>query len=232
MMSKGNPRNRLSVCIIERHPLAARYLRGLLSKRKFSLVIPDNVSILPIRINELKRSSIYLIDQESLPVPLVAYVRSITRAHGGVKILATGRTLPVDKLCQLLLLGIHGYVSYEEIEEKVILAIETVSRDRLWVAPDVLERFAYKVSNLALGKGRNQQAFTDRERLVLDLLQRRLSNKEISAALEITERTVRFHLGNIFNKMGVHDRHSAVDLVRSSNLLDNGAGVRPEKFER
>jgi DNA-binding NarL/FixJ family response regulator len=65
---------------------------------------------------------------------------------------------------------------------------------------------------------------------VLDLLQRRLSNKEISAALEITERTVRFHLVNIFAKMGVHDRHSAVDLVRSSNLLDDGAGVRFEKF--
>ena len=94
-MKKGNPRNRLSVCIIEQHPPAARYLRGVLSKRKFSLVIPDNVNILPARINELKRSSIYLIDQESIPVPLVAYARSITRAHGRVKILATGRTLPL-----------------------------------------------------------------------------------------------------------------------------------------
>lgn len=48
----------------------------------------------------------------------------------------------MDKLCQLLFLGVHGYVSYEEIEEK-LLAIETVSQDRLWVAPDVLDRFAY-----------------------------------------------------------------------------------------
>ena len=139
--------------------------------------------------------------------------------------------MPVDKLCQLLFLGVHGYVSYEEIEEKLILAIETVSQDRLWVAPDVLDRFAYEVSNLSLRQGQKQQAFTDRERLVLDLLQRPLSNKEIGAALEITERTVRFHLVNIFAKMGVHDRHSAVDLVRSSKLLDDGAGVRFEKFD-
>jgi DNA-binding NarL/FixJ family response regulator len=51
------------------------------------------------------------------------------------------------------------------------------------------------------------EALTARERLVVELLQQRLCNKEISARLSISQATVKFHLANIFNKLGLHDRH-------------------------
>jgi DNA-binding NarL/FixJ family response regulator len=64
------------------------------------------------------------------------------------------------------------------------------------------------------------QNFTQREKLVVDLLQHRLSNKEIGTVLKISERTVRFHLANIFSKLGVNDRYSVVDLARSRKRLE------------
>jgi len=51
----------------------------------------------------------------------------------------------------------------------------------------------------------------------VELLRLRLCNKEISARLGISEATVKFHLKNIFNKLGVHDRH----------LVAEGATPRP-----
>jgi DNA-binding CsgD family transcriptional regulator len=57
-----------------------------------------------------------------------------------------------------------------------------------------------------------------REKEVAALLERRLCNKEIGSALGICERTVRFHLGNIFKKLGVSDRYSLIDLLRTSGV--------------
>jgi DNA-binding NarL/FixJ family response regulator len=57
--------------------------------------------------------------------------------------------------------------------------------------------------------------FTPRVELVLGLLERRLGNKEIASALSISERTVRFHLANIFRKLGVHNRYSVAEVTRS-----------------
>jgi DNA-binding CsgD family transcriptional regulator len=49
-------------------------------------------------------------------------------------------------------------------------------------------------------------ALTDREHEVLHLLERRLSNKEIASILRITERTVKFHVGNILDKLNLRSR--------------------------
>jgi DNA-binding NarL/FixJ family response regulator len=55
---------------------------------------------------------------------------------------------------------------------------------------------------------------TKRERTIVGLLKRRLGNKEIAAALKISEGTVKFHLSNVFRKLGVRDRRS-VELTTS-----------------
>jgi DNA-binding NarL/FixJ family response regulator len=50
-------------------------------------------------------------------------------------------------------------------------------------------------------------ALTSREAQVIELLMRRLTNKDISNVLEISERTVKFHVSNILGKFGIEDRH-------------------------
>ena len=51
-----------------------------------------------------------------------------------------------------------------------------------------------------------QVSLTPREQEVLDFLLRRLSNKEIASILRISERTIKFHVGNIFHKLHVTSR--------------------------
>jgi DNA-binding CsgD family transcriptional regulator len=70
---------------------------------------------------------------------------------------------------------------------------------------------------------RNVQAgagtLTGRELEIARCVARRLSNKEIARALEISARTVSTHLSNIFEKLGVDSRGALADLVRESPLL-------------
>jgi len=60
---------------------------------------------------------------------------------------------------------------------------------------------------------------TPREREVLRLLAANLSNKEIGAALSITEGTVKIHVHHILTKLGVDSRAAAVAQARARQLL-------------
>jgi DNA-binding CsgD family transcriptional regulator len=59
-------------------------------------------------------------------------------------------------------------------------------------------------------------ALTPQEVTILSLVSRNLSNKEIGHRLRISERTVKFHLTNMFDKLGVRSRHA---LARFANVF-------------
>jgi DNA-binding NarL/FixJ family response regulator len=60
---------------------------------------------------------------------------------------------------------------------------------------------------------------TDREVQVLGLLARGKSNKEIAAALSISERTAKFHVSSILGKLGAGNRTKAVTLAAQRGLI-------------
>jgi len=63
------------------------------------------------------------------------------------------------------------------------------------------------------------ELFTNRELDVLELLQQRLTNKEIAARLSVTAETVRKHTLNIYRKLGVHGRRQAVAVAITRGIL-------------
>ncbi len=67
---------------------------------------------------------------------------------------------------------------------------------------------------------------TDRERQVLELLARGLLATSIASRLNLSPRTVHKHLGNIYRKLGVHDRLVAVGVARANGLLPEAAPLR------
>jgi DNA-binding NarL/FixJ family response regulator len=71
------------------------------------------------------------------------------------------------------------------------------------------------------GGGRQVSAFpelTEREREVLDLVARGLTNAAIAARLVVSEKTVRNHVSNVFAKLHVADRAEAVARARDAGL--------------
>ena len=68
--------------------------------------------------------------------------------------------------------------------------------------------------------------FSEREKAVIELLLEGKSNKQIALSLGITNRTVEFHMGNIFAKLGVSSRSEAILAITSyNNHSSNGLGA-------
>jgi DNA-binding NarL/FixJ family response regulator len=68
--------------------------------------------------------------------------------------------------------------------------------------------------------GAAQPALTPREREVLREMARGLQNKEIALRLGMSERTVKFHAGAIFRKLGAGNRTEAVTLAMQRRLIE------------
>lgn len=106
--------------------------------------------------------------------------------------------------------GARGY-AHALSPPELLRQMELVTRHQgIWVLPELLAQVmggAYR----ALGGESQQQeealsGLTDRERAVALAVAEGQSNKEVARRLEITERTVKAHLGAIFRKLGVRDR--------------------------
>jgi DNA-binding NarL/FixJ family response regulator len=85
-------------------------------------------------------------------------------------------------------------------------AIRTILKGQLWVPSEVLLAFVKQAKALLDAQLLHGHFLTAREGEILQLLMRHLTNKEISSALGISERTVKFHVSNILGKLQIEDR--------------------------
>ncbi len=130
-----------------------------------------------------------------------------------------------DYLFAALRAGASGFLLKTTTAEKLIEAVQVVAAGEALLAPDVtkrvIERFAtgeVRSPNPALGD------LTDREREVLGLLGRGMSNAEIAAALFLGEATVKTHVSGLLGKLGLRDRVQAVVAAYESGLVRPGGG--------
>lgn len=149
------------------------------------------------------RADVVLLDLE---FPGMSGLDAIARFSSAVLILTAYDA--EEDVERAIAAGAKGYLlkgaSLEEIER----AIHAVARGESWMDPRIASR-----------RTAPRQRLTPRQREVLRLVAAGKSNKEIAAELHITERTAKFHLTAIFNKLGAENRAQAVALAGQRHLL-------------
>jgi DNA-binding NarL/FixJ family response regulator len=105
--------------------------------------------------------------------------------------------------------GIDGFVDLHKTwQTELPLAIRAVLGGQPWVPPEILVAFVKQAKLLLDTQLLPGHSLTAREGQVLQLVMRRLTNKEVSNTLGISERTVKFHMSNILGKLQFEDRRS------------------------
>jgi DNA-binding NarL/FixJ family response regulator len=114
--------------------------------------------------------------------------------------------------------GAKGYVLKEAEPQELHRAIEAAHRGEVMLCPIIAERV---LTHFSQPEEPNvpYEALTERELQVLQLAADGLSNKEISANLVISEKTVKNHVANIFSKLQVNDRTQAVLYALRTGLV-------------
>jgi DNA-binding NarL/FixJ family response regulator len=138
-----------------------------------------------------------------------------------------------DALFAALAAGASGFLLKNASPEKLIEAVRTVARGDALLAPDVTRRVISRATeprttppvavpspDRALAE--RVPGLTEREAEVLRLLGRGLSNAEIAAHLFVGEATVKTHVSNVLQKLGVRDRIQAVVWAYEHGVVRSG----------
>ncbi len=107
-------------------------------------------------------------------------------------------------------LGAKGYLLKDTSRENLFRSIETAVRGETLLQPEILERVLKAKTANEVSLSNNATNLTEKELFILKAAAKGYRNKDIAFDIGISERTVKAHLTNIFNKMGVNSRTEAV----------------------
>lgn len=127
--------------------------------------------------------------------------------------------------------GFHGFISKRQSDTDVLSAITDILSGRIYVPEslaalgegDAFSSQSYRETPPTLLTEADIPKLTKRQREVLSLLARGLSNKEIARALAIAEATTKIHLAALLRALGVRNRTEAA--YKAASLI--GTGLRP-----
>ncbi|MFF4710556.1 response regulator [Streptomyces eurythermus] len=125
-----------------------------------------------------------------------------------------------------LSLGASGFLLKDVTPEHLAAAVRLVGTGDALLAPQItrrlVERYAADAGRTATDVPADLAALTPREREVLTLMGRGLSNTELATELTLSEATVKSHVARIFAKLGLRDRAQAVVVAYETGLVRPG----------
>ena len=131
-----------------------------------------------------------------------------------------------DYIIEALRAGASGFLLKDAPVEELVRAVRTVAAGDAQLSPAVTKRLLEQVGRrLPAAVPRDSGALadlTERELEVLRLLAAGMSNAEIAAALVVSEPTVKSHVSNVLQKLGLRDRVQAVIYAYENGLVAPG----------
>jgi DNA-binding NarL/FixJ family response regulator len=149
----------------------------------------------------------------------VEATRLIVAAHPSMAVLVLTMLDEDEFLFAAMRAGARGYVVKGADTDDVLRALESVARGDAVFGPAVAGRvLSYLTRPLSARDPTLFPELSEREREVLELMARGLSNGEIARKLFVSPKTVRNHASNVFTKLQVSDRSDAVMRARRAGL--------------
>lgn len=188
------------VILADDHPLLLRGLADLVSlEPDFEVVGAASNGHDAMALIDSVRPDLAIVDVSMPDLGGLEILRKVNRASTPVRVVFLTATITPEQISEALAFGAWGLLLKESAPDALIDCLRAVARGERWHPPELLA--------LASGNRPNQlNVLTRREREIVDLACRGLSNKAIAAEVGAAEGTIKIHLHNIFQKMNVTNR--------------------------
>lgn len=221
-----------SVLIVDDQALVRVGLRKILEAEADSVVVGEAANGEDaVRESRRLRPDVVLMDIRMPVLDGIEATRQIVDAQAGTRVLIL-TTFGLDEyVFDALRAGASGFMLKDAPPEEISAAVRIVASGDALLAPavtrSVVEEFARHRPPAAVTPPSAVSDLTAREREVLQLLARGLSNPEICEQLVISEATAKTHVARILQKLGLRDRIQTIIYAYENGLIVPGSSAPP-----
>ena len=200
-----------TVMLVDDHALLRTGVANIINQEPdLHVVAQASNGLEAITAYEQHHPDVTLLDLRMPVMEGVEAVRQIRARdpHARVIVLTTYDT--DDEISRALKAGAKAYILKDIAASDLITCIRDVLAGKTYLAPSAAAKLAEGVTRVQL---------TPREMATLRLMADGKANKEIASELSISERTVKTHLGHLFEKLGVTSRTEAIKIATKRGLV-------------
>ena len=213
---------KIRVVTVDDHALVREGLRLMLATSEDLELIGDaSEGAAALRLIEDCQPDVVLLDLRMPGLDGMEVLERLRKSWPQIAVLILTTYDEDELVIRGLQLGACGYLLKETPIDALFHAIRTAARGEILVQPEIMARILSHTSypTASLNGQPSYMQLTRREQEVLAGVARGERSKEIAAHLGITERTVRAYLTNIYTKLNVDSRASAVAVAKEHGLI-------------
>jgi len=200
-----------TVLLVDDHALLRTGVANIINQERDLEVIAEAANgIEAIDAFERYHPDVTLLDLRMPMMEGVEAVRQIRARDPRARVIVLTTYDTDDEISRALKAGAKAYVLKDISADLLIGCIRDVLAGKTYLAPSAAAKLAEGVAHVQL---------TPREMAALRLMADGKANKEIASELSISERTVKTHLGHLFEKLGVTSRTEAIKVATRRGLV-------------
>ena len=200
-----------SVLVVDDHALLRTGVANIINQEPDLQVVAEaGNGVEAIDAYERHHPDVTLLDLRMPVMDGVEVVRRIRALEPQARVIVLTTYDTDDEIARALKAGAKAYVLKDIAADDLIACIRDVLAGKTYLAPAAAAKLAEGVTHVQL---------TPRELATLRLTADGKANKEIASELGISERTVKTHLGHLFEKLGVTSRTEAIKVATRRGLV-------------
>jgi DNA-binding NarL/FixJ family response regulator len=207
----ATPAARASVMLVDDHALLRTGVANIINQEADLHVVAEaGNGVEALEAFDRHHPDVTLLDLRMPVMEGVEVVRLLREKDPRARVIILTTYDTDDEISRALKAGAKAYVLKDISANALIACIRDVLSGKTYLAPAAAAKLAEGVTHVQL---------TPRELATLRLLADGKANKEIATELGISERTVKTHLGHLFEKLGVTSRTEAVKVANRRGLV-------------
>jgi len=205
------PPSTIDIVISDAHPIFREGLRKLLEAEPGLRIVGEAADgEETVRVVGKLKPKILLLDFSMPEVAGVETLRELGKLRIQTRTIIVTGAIEKEQVIELLQLGAHGIILRHSALQLLLKSIRCVSNGQYWVGRESVSDLIQALRRM-MADGRTSQASRDfgissREMQVVTHVVAGYTNKDLGRKLGISEQTVKHHLTNIFDKLGVSNR--------------------------
>jgi len=207
----------IRILVADDHPIVRDGLIAILSTQPDFQVVGEAASgVEVVRLVDQLDPDVILLDLEMPEMDGVQALEQIRQTHPHSQAIVFTAFDTDERILAAVRAGAKGYLLKGSPREEIFRAVRLASQGSSLLQPVIASRLLHHVAESTS----DHPNLTGREMEVLELLAQGKTNKEISAALVISERTTKFHISSLLRKLGAGNRTEAVANAARLGLIE------------